>query len=59
MSHQDDSYFRTFLTNSPYRSEYGVGPALRSSEGSPEKFVKMMGGYSDQEQKQTILDKLN
>jgi hypothetical protein len=49
----------SFLTNSPYGSEYGVGPALKSSNGSPEKFVQMMGGYSDTEQKDLIILKLN
>ena len=49
----------SFLTNSPYRTEYGVGPALKSSNGSPKKFVEMMGGYSDREQKDLIISKLN
>ena len=33
----------SFLTNSPYRTEYGIGPALKSSKGSPEKFVEIRG----------------
>ena len=59
MPHQNDYYYRKFLIDSPYSYDYGVGPALKSSEGSPEKFVKMMGGYSDKAQKQIILDKLD
>ena len=58
MNHIDDSYYISFLTNSPYRTEYGVGMALKSCNGSYSKFVEMMGGYSDIEQKQCIIDKL-